>query len=393
MEKNYKNYFKYYLISISVFAFIWLYLKHGVGNDSTISEWIINYQGGFTRRGLPGEIAFHIAQIFDLKLRFVILLMQIFFYGLYLILIYKFFKKIKFNGIILFSLFTPIFLIYHIAELEVLARKELFLFIGYIWFYNISSKESKTKNSILWIIFILPLISILYEPAIFYYTFFAATVLIKMKNENLIKIFIVIFIIFIPSIIVSYYSAFHIISKDGFEIMKSSLMNNFGEACYMSCGLMDTKREAIVHIKATISKLTEKEFSIFTYLFRYFLIMLIGFAPLLLLIKNSELTKKIFKFKKLALIFVILNIFVPIHWLMFIDWGRAVNITYVSSILFFFYLFKNDFIKINLRLIEDKTFKMVNNLQKMLKINPKSILVIFFLVLCIWLESSNTVIC
>ena len=379
MEKNYKNYFKYYLISISVFAFIWLYLKHGVGNDSTISEWIINYQGGFTRRGLPGEIAFHIAQIFDLKLRFVILLMQIFFYGLYLILIYKFFKKIKFNGIILFSLFTPIFLIYHIAELEVLARKELFLFIGYIWFYNISSKESKTKSSILWIIFILPLISILYEPAIFYYTFFAATVLIKMKNENLSKIFLVIFLIFIPSIIVSYYSAFHIISKDGFEIMKSSLMNNFGEVCYMSCGLMDTKREAIVHIKATISKLTEKEFSIFTYLFRYFLIMLIGFAPLLLLIKNSELTKKIFKFKKLALIFVILNIFVPIHWLMFIDWGRAVNITYVSSILFFFYLFKNDFIKINFRLIEDKTFKMVNNLQKMLKINPKSILVIFFL--------------
>ena len=380
MEKNYKNYFKYYLISISVFAFIWLYLKHSVGNDSTISEWIINYQGGFTRRGLPGEIAFHIAQIFDLKLRFVILLMQIFFYGLYLILIYKFFKKIKFNGIILFSLFTPIFLIYHIAELEVLARKELFLFIGYIWFYNISSKESKTKSSILWIIFILPLISILYEPAIFYYTFFAATVLIKMKNENLIKIFLVIFLIFIPSIIVSYYSAFHIISKNGFEIMKSSLMNNFGEACYMSCGLMDTKREAIVHIKATISKLTEKEFSIFTYLFRYFLIMLIGFAPLLLLIKNSELTKKIFKFKKLALIFVILNIFVPIHWLMFIDWGRAVNITYVSSILFFFYLFKNDFIKINFRLIENKAFKMVNNLQKMLKINPKSIFVILFLV-------------
>ena len=379
MEKNYKNYFKYYLISISVFAFIWLYLKHGVGNDSTISEWIINYQGGFTRRGLPGEIAFHIAQIFDLKLRFVILLMQIFFYGLYLILIYKFFKKIKFNGIILFSLFTPIFLIYHIAELEVLARKELFLFIGYIWFYNISSKESKTKSSILWIIFILPLISILYEPAIFYYTFFAATVLIKMKNENLIKIFFIIFLIFIPSIIVSYYSAFHIISKDGFEIMKSSLMNNFGEACYMSCGLMDTKREAIVHIQATISKLTEKEFSIFTYLFRYFLIMLIGFAPLLLLIKNSELTKKIFKFKKLALIFVILNIFVPIHWLMFIDWGRAVNITYVSSILFFFYLFKNDFIKINFRLIEDNTFKIVNNFQKILKIKPKSILIIFFL--------------
>ena len=41
---------------------------------------------------------------------------------------------------------------------------------------------------------------------------------------------------------------------------------------------------------------------------------------------------------------------------------------------------KNDFIKTNFRLIEDKTFKIVNNLEKMLKINPKSIFVIFFLV-------------
>ena len=380
MEKTYKNYFKYYLVAISVFAIIWLYLKHSVGNDSTISEWIINYQGGFTRRGLPGEIAFHIAQFFNLKLRFVILLMQILFYGLYLILIYQFFKKIKFNGIILFTIFTPIFLIYHIAELEVLARKELFLFIGYIWFYNISSKESKVQNSILWIIFILPLVSILYEPAIFYYTFFAATIFIKMRNERLFKTLLVIFLIFLPSVVVSYYSAFHIISKEGFEIMKSSLMDNFGEACYMSCGYMDTKREAIVHIKATIDKLTEKEYSIYAYLFRYFLIMLIGSAPLLILIKNSELTKKIFNLKKIVLIFVILNIFVPIHWLMFIDWGRAVNITYISSTLFLFYLFKNNFIKIDFKSIENKIFKIVNYFQKIIKIKAKTILTIFFLI-------------
>ena len=82
--------------------------------------------------------------------------------------------------------------------------------------------------------------------------------------------------------------------------------------------------------------------------------MLIGSAPLLILIKNSELTKKIFNLKKIVLIFVILNIFVPIHWLMFIDWGRAVNITYVSSTLFFFYLFKNDLIKIDFKSVEKK---------------------------------------
>ncbi len=379
METRYKNYFKYYLIAISLFAIFWLYNKHLVGNDSTISEWIINYQGGFTRRGLPGEIAFHIAKFFNVKLRLVILFMQIFFYLLYLCLIYQFLKRIKFNGIILFALFTPIFLIYHVAELEVLARKELFLFIGFIWFYNISSRESNIKNSILWIIFILPIVSILYEPAIFYYSFFAATIIIKMREEKLIKVLGVIFIIFLPSVTVSFFSAFQIISKEGFLLMKSSLMENFGEICYGSCALMDSKREAIVHMKATINKLTEKEYSIFIYLFRYILITLVGCAPLFLLIKNSELVKRTLKLKKLFLIFLILNIFIPMHWLMFIDWGRALNIAYVSSILFFFYLLKNNLIDVNFKKIEKDFLNFVKPLQDKIKVKSKFILIVFFL--------------
>ena len=109
MEDKYQNYLKIYLILIVIFSTIWLYIKHQVGNDSTISEWIINYQGGFTRRGLPGEIAFQIATFFDVKLRSIILIMQIFFYSLYIYLIYQYFKNVKINAIILFTIFTPIF--------------------------------------------------------------------------------------------------------------------------------------------------------------------------------------------------------------------------------------------------------------------------------------------
>ena len=104
MEKKYLSYFKIYLITVLAFAIFWLYLKHSVGNDSTISEWIINYQGGFVRRGLPGELAFQLAQFLEIKLRTVILFFQIGLYSLYIFLIYKFFQKIKFNGVILFSL-------------------------------------------------------------------------------------------------------------------------------------------------------------------------------------------------------------------------------------------------------------------------------------------------
>ena len=341
MHHIYKKYFKIYLVTILTFAIIWLYLKHSVGNDSTISEWIINYQGGFVRRGLPGEVAFHIAKFFDIKLRVVILLFQIIFYSLYLFLIYRFFKDIKFNTIIIFTIFTPIFLLYHIAELEVLVRKEIFLFLGYLWFYNISNENDDLKKSLLWILFILPLVSILYEPSIFYYSFFAAAIIIKMRYFSILKIFSILLLIFIPSLIVSWMSASILITDEGFLLMKNSLMDNFGETCYRSCDVMNSMREPSVHLNQTFHKLNEGEYTVYTYLFRYFMIMLVGFAPLFLMMKNTRLNFSIFNFKSFILPFAIINLTVVVHWLMFIDWGRAVNIAYVSGILFYFHLYIN----------------------------------------------------
>ena len=94
---NQSKYLKIYLSSLAALSIYWLYYKSSVGNDSTISEWIINYQGGFTRRGLPGEIAFNLAKYFDTSLRFVIFIFQSVTYVFYLYLVYFFFKKTKLN--------------------------------------------------------------------------------------------------------------------------------------------------------------------------------------------------------------------------------------------------------------------------------------------------------
>ena len=48
---------KIYISFLIFYVIFYLYLKHDVGNDSSISEWLINYRGGFTRRGLGGELA------------------------------------------------------------------------------------------------------------------------------------------------------------------------------------------------------------------------------------------------------------------------------------------------------------------------------------------------
>ena len=61
-----KNKFLIFVIFILFYSIFNLYLKHDVGNDTSISEWLINYSGGFTRRGLGGEINIFLANFFQL---------------------------------------------------------------------------------------------------------------------------------------------------------------------------------------------------------------------------------------------------------------------------------------------------------------------------------------
>ena len=69
MEKKLKNYLLIYLSILFIFSIFFLYLKHSVGKDSTISEWLINYSGGFTKRGIIGHFSIFLADLLSIKLR------------------------------------------------------------------------------------------------------------------------------------------------------------------------------------------------------------------------------------------------------------------------------------------------------------------------------------
>jgi len=111
MDRLYKkNFFLlFYFVFIGFFAIFFLYTKHTVGNDSSISEWIINYKGGFTRRGLAGEISFFFATLLNTSLRLIIFIFQSFFHLFYLILFFFFFKDVKKKFFFYFFFFFSIF--------------------------------------------------------------------------------------------------------------------------------------------------------------------------------------------------------------------------------------------------------------------------------------------
>ena len=348
--KKFNNYFFIYLSLLFLFGIFWLYIKHSVGNDSTISEWFINYQGGFIKRGLIGEICFQIAIHFDLSLRFVIFLFQSLIYSIFLILIYKFFRNIPTNLIIILSIFTPIFLLYPVAEVEVLARKETFVFIGLLLLLNISNTNYSRNFPLYYVFFILPIICLIWEPVVFFFPLMASVLIIRLRNDQLIKLLSKITVCFIPALVVSVVTATILHNPETNAIMEDSLVKNFGEVCYGSCAFWG---------KHTItSNFTSTNQLYAPYVFiRYFLIILVGFAPFFLLSFNSKLKIKILFFKNFNnLLYPVLIILTPVLVLfaMGTDWGRWVNISYTFIILFYFYLLKNNLLESNLSKITTK---------------------------------------
>ncbi len=58
--------------------------------------------------------------------------MQVTACSIYFILIYNFLKNVNYNRILILAIFTPIFVLYPVAEIEVLARKEILVFTLYL---------------------------------------------------------------------------------------------------------------------------------------------------------------------------------------------------------------------------------------------------------------------
>ena len=346
--KNYtlNFYLKIYLTILYLFAVFFFFQKYNNYVEWTISEWLINYQGGFTRRGLIGEIVFQISKLSSLTIRETILTFQITIYLLYFYLLYKFLKDTNNNILFIFAIFSPLFVIYPIAEVEVLGRKEIFIYVSFLLVVNIFSIKNIQNRHYFYFSIILMISCLIWEGFVIYISYFIFILILK-NNLVLNKIFLTkITISLIPLSISFYFVFFHRLDENGLKMMCQSINECYGAISYLNRSL-----------SSNINEVTSK-FQI-SFLIRYILVLIIGFFPLFLLIKNSKLNyKQKFKNDYFYLIFFII-IFTPslIFYYIAQDWGRWVSISYTLSLLTYVYSLKNNFIVINFDRINYSIFR------------------------------------
>ena len=346
LKKNWSNYFQIYVFALIFFGIFFLYSKHDVGNDSSLSDWLINYEGGFVRRGLIGELITNFSSILSLKLRDSILIFQLVFFLSYYFLIILFCKNLVQNRLVILAIFSPIFILYPVAEIEALGRKELVIFTIFLSYLFFDIKNFQVQLTYKLLLF--PISILTWEPIIFFFSFIFLIDLFVFQIKSFDKKFFCILFSYFASIFFVMLIYFNPFPVENYNVMKNFLKIEFGEACYMSCGFVGQQS---ANSFSELYKMFYEKFK-FSYALRYLLIIIVGFFPLCFLYTYSKAKSKkelfiVSKFKNLFFPFLLAFLPSTVLYLMMYDWARVIHISYTFSILTFLFLIKKNFIELS----------------------------------------------
>ena len=164
-EKAYyvNNILTIYFIAIICFVAIYSFVYIPDYETYEISDWMINYEGGFVRRGLIGQCLLWANHIHSFDIRYTIVFIEAFFYVLFLYLIFKIFNKYKWS---LLGAMFPI--VCSTTSLTVYRRDFMMLCLCYLS-YKLFFRYLKDNriNSLIISIMIMSVSITIYEPIFF----------------------------------------------------------------------------------------------------------------------------------------------------------------------------------------------------------------------------------
>ncbi len=137
----------------SLFLILILYILSVLEFKISLAEYVlienlINYQGGFVRRGLLGDIIFKLNYYTGVNHIKIIICIYLSAYFLFIILFYKILEKIwAINPyLFLFIFISPSTLFFPLFDFNALFRKEIFFFIVFFYHVCIAQQTIQKKN-------------------------------------------------------------------------------------------------------------------------------------------------------------------------------------------------------------------------------------------------------
>ena len=340
-KKFLSNYFLIFiLISAAIYSLWSLKLLNDFPWRYVFTDWIINYEGGYIRRGLLGEISINLSNFLNLNIKYVFLLIHLSTYLLFHLLFYKFFLNLKKNYVFYLLCFSPLVFLYPIATFEAFARKEIF----YITFFLLNCYlliKLNNRNIVFFSTNLLVILSyLIHESSLFFLIFFYFSYFVFLKKNNYkVKLSELGFILLVYSVFLYLLSI--PVSDEKISKMVFLINQNFFEITEFSGAISWLQRSASSAFVFLQNNYISPKDLLRHILFSHFLIIFLY----LLYINNF------FKSGKYFFILTILSFFSPlILFLVGNDWGRFIYILYNFCLIFTFYCLYDDkeiFVKVD----------------------------------------------
>lgn len=163
-----------------------LYLEH---QPFQYGDWLINYQGGFVRRGFSGEIIFQLAKITHLNPGFIVFMCHFILYGVILFYSYRLLKLQKSVLPFIFLIFSPFIFNFPIYDRGGGFRKE----IMYLALLCILAYKAKTttpdafRKNFLGALLIYPFLVLSHESLICFLPYLFAVYFLKLGHIQVDK--------------------------------------------------------------------------------------------------------------------------------------------------------------------------------------------------------------
>jgi len=182
VKKN--SFLLFFFVFLSTFSLIKLF-DNSINLDTyEYGEWLINYQSGFIRRGIVGEAIYKLSYIFNNNIQISFFIILSFICLLYYRLNYILLKNIKFDFLNIFIIFSPLFYLFFVIINGVGIRKEILLYVFYLWYLTELSSKNFNEKKIWKFIYIFPLLLLIHEGLFFYLPYLFLPILFLVKKDK-----------------------------------------------------------------------------------------------------------------------------------------------------------------------------------------------------------------
>jgi hypothetical protein len=337
LSKNY-SFIKIYFFIISIFALSNIFRFYKTHDGFRFADWLINYQGGFVRRGFFGSLLINLSELTSLKIDVLYLIIISFFYLVFFYLVFNLIKKKIIIKDILFLILSPLSFHFIIFETRATAAKEILLFLFFIILIFLFIKKIKLFYTFLYFHIFSLFIVLSHEALAFYFIFIYLFLYLLQNNKN----YLVIRYNIIFSIIILTQSLIFIFFYPGTDDQVRIICNFLDQnnIIIKHCDNLEVGHSAVAFLKSGTVKNNIYFKTIFeqiinsNYLLTYFISFFISFFPIFILIKNIKIKNNFSKYSFFQ--YLILCFFFIIPVFVALDWGRWLHISYILIILIIF---------------------------------------------------------